>query len=127
MSHPHPELGPPPPLPRNTLRIIPLGGLGEIGRNMAVLEYEGKMLIIDCGVLFPAEEQPGVDLILPDFEYLRGRLDDVEAIVLTHGHEDHIGGVPFLLRERTDIPLVGSRLTLALLTAKLGNTASNRP
>ena len=120
MSHPHPELGPPPPLPRNTLRIIPLGGLGEIGRNMAVLEYEGKMLIIDCGVLFPAEEQPGVDLILPDFEYLRGRLDDVEAIVLTHGHEDHIGGVPFLLRERTDIPLVGSRLTLALLTAKLG-------
>ncbi|HLU96307.1 MAG TPA: ribonuclease J [Thermobifida alba] len=120
MSHPHPELGPPPPLPRDALRIIPLGGLGEIGRNMTVLEYDGKLLIIDCGVLFPEEEQPGVDLILPDFEHLRGRLDDVEAIVLTHGHEDHIGGVPFLLRERTDIPLVGSRLTLALLSAKLG-------
>ncbi|MEY9213382.1 ribonuclease J [Thermobifida halotolerans] len=120
MSHPHPELGPPPPLPRDALRIVPLGGLGEIGRNMTVFEYDGRLLVIDCGVLFPEEEQPGVDLILPDFEYIRDRLDDVEAIVLTHGHEDHIGGVPFLLRERNDIPLVGSRLTLAFLSAKLG-------
>ncbi|RCV52177.1 ribonuclease J [Marinitenerispora sediminis] len=120
MSHPHPELGPPPPLPAGALRIVPLGGLGEIGRNMTVFEYDGRLLIIDCGVLFPEEEQPGVDLILPDFDHIRDRLDDVEALVLTHGHEDHIGAVPFLLRERPDIPLVGSRLTLALVSAKLG-------
>ncbi|TDQ52120.1 ribonuclease J [Actinorugispora endophytica] len=120
MSHPHPELGPPPPLPKGALRVVALGGLGEIGRNMTVFEYAGKLLVIDCGVLFPEEEQPGIDLILPDFEYIRDRLDDIEAIVLTHGHEDHIGAVPFLLRERADIPLVGSRLTLAFISAKLG-------
>ena len=119
MSHPHPELGAPPPLPPHGLRVIPLGGLGEVGRNMAVLEYDGRLLIIDCGVLFPDENQPGVDLILPDFEPIRDRLDDIEAVVLTHGHEDHIGAVPYLLRERPDIPLVGSKLTLALLEAKL--------
>ncbi|MFY9915602.1 MAG: ribonuclease J [Nocardioidaceae bacterium] len=119
MSHPHPELGPPPELPERGLRVIPLGGLGEVGRNMAVLEHQGKLLVIDCGVLFPDETQPGVDLILPDFEPIRDRLDDIEAVVLTHGHEDHIGAVPYLLRERPDIPLVGSRLTLALLEAKL--------
>jgi ribonuclease J len=119
VSHPHPELQPPPPLPENGLRIVALGGLGEIGRNMTVLEYAGRLLIVDCGVLFPEADQPGVDLILPDFEYLRDRLADIEAIVLTHGHEDHIGAVPFLLRERADIPLIGSTLTLALLEAKL--------
>ncbi|MBA2444585.1 MAG: ribonuclease J [Nocardioidaceae bacterium] len=119
MSHPHPELGPPPELPAGGLRIIPLGGLGEVGRNMAVLENQGRLLVIDCGVLFPDESQPGVDLILPDFEPIRDRLDDIEAVVLTHGHEDHIGAVPYLLRERPDIPLVGSKLTLALLEAKL--------
>ncbi|GAA2357285.1 ribonuclease J [Nonomuraea africana] len=119
MSHPHPELGPPPPLPDGGLRIVALGGLGEIGRNMAVFEYEGRLLIVDCGVLFPESDQPGVDLILPDFEYIRGRLDDVEALILTHGHEDHIGAVPYLLRERRDIPLVGSKLTLAFIEAKL--------
>jgi ribonuclease J len=119
MSHPHPELSPPPPLPAHGLRVIPLGGLGEVGRNMAVLEHQGRLLIIDCGVLFPDENQPGVDLILPDFEPIRDRLNDVEAVVLTHGHEDHIGAVPYLLRERPDIPLVGSKLTLALLDAKL--------
>ncbi|MER5424827.1 ribonuclease J [Streptosporangium roseum] len=119
MSHPHPELGSPPPLPEGALRIVALGGLGEIGRNMAVFEYEGRLLIIDCGVLFPEPDQPGIDLILPDFEYIRDRLDDVEAVVLTHGHEDHIGAVPYLLRERRDIPVVGSKLTLALIEAKL--------
>ena len=119
MSHPHPELGTPPPLPAQGMRIIPLGGLGEVGCNMAVFEHAGRLLIIDCGVLFPDETQPGVDLILPDFDPIRDRLADVEAIVLTHGHEDHIGAVPYLLRERPDIPLVGSRLTLALLDAKL--------
>ncbi|MGI8578005.1 MAG: ribonuclease J [Nocardioidaceae bacterium] len=119
MSHPHPELGIPPELPDRGLRIVPLGGLGEVGRNMAVLEHKGRLLIIDCGVLFPDENQPGVDLILPDFSAIRDRLGDVEAVVLTHGHEDHIGAVPYLLRERPDIPLVGSKLTLALLEAKL--------
>jgi len=119
MSHPHPELGPPPPLAPGALRVIPLGGLGEIGRNMTVFEHEGRLLIVDCGVLFPEDHHPGVDLILPDFEPIRDRLDDVEALVLTHGHEDHIGAVPYLLRERPDIPLVGSQLTLALVDAKL--------
>src|SRR3712207_9056342 len=69
-----------------TLRVVALGGLGEVGRNMAVLEYAGRLLVIDCGVLFPEDHQPGVDLILPDFDYISGRLDDIEAIVLTHGH-----------------------------------------
>src|SRR5690625_4618098 len=119
MSHPHPDLPLPPPLTPGGLRVVPLGGLGEVGRNMAVLEFDGKLLIIDCGVLFPEDHQPGVDLILPDFDYIAGRLDDIEAIVLTHGHEDHIGAVPYLLRMRPDIPLVGSKLTLALLEAKL--------
>ncbi len=119
MSHPHPELGPPPALPANGLRIVALGGLGEIGRNMTVFEFAGRLLIVDCGVLFPDPEQPGVDLILPDFDAIRHRLDDVEAIVLTHAHEDHIGAVPYLLRERPDIPLVGSRLTLGLVESKL--------
>ena len=109
----------PRPLERGTLRIVPLGGLGEVGRNMAVLEIDGKLLVIDCGVLFPEDNQPGVDLILPDFSYIADRIDDVVAVVLTHGHEDHIGGVPFLLRLRQDIPLVGSVLTLALIEAKL--------
>ena len=119
MSHSHPELPAPPPLAPGALRIVPLGGLGEVGRNMAVLEHEGRLLIIDCGVLFPEDHQPGVDLILPDFDYIKDRLDDIEAIVLTHGHEDHIGGVPYLVRLRRDIPLVGSQLTLAFIEAKL--------
>ena len=119
MSHPHPELTSPPPLPENGLRVVALGGLGEIGRNMTVLETKGRLLIVDCGVLFPEDHHPGVDLILPDFSYLQDRLDDVEAIVLTHGHEDHIGAVPYLLRLKGDIPLIGSTLTLALVEAKL--------
>ncbi|MGJ4844071.1 MULTISPECIES: ribonuclease J [unclassified Leifsonia] len=109
----------PPALEPGTLRIIPTGGLGEIGRNMTVFEYEGKLLIVDCGVLFPEENQPGVDLILPDFAPVRDRLDDVVGVVLTHGHEDHIGAVPYLLKLRRDIPLIGSGLTLALVEAKL--------
>ncbi|MEV0285529.1 MULTISPECIES: ribonuclease J [unclassified Kribbella] len=119
MSHPHPDLDAPGPLAPGALRVIPLGGLGEVGRNMTVFEYDGKLLIVDCGVLFPDENQPGVDLILPDFQPIRDRLDDIVAVVLTHGHEDHIGGLPYLLRERGDIPVIGSQLTLALLEGKL--------
>ncbi len=119
MSHPHPELSEPPALTPGGLRVVPLGGLGEIGRNMTVFEYDKRLLIVDCGVLFPEDHQPGVDLILPDFGWIRDRLDAVEALVLTHGHEDHIGATPYLLRERGDIPLVGSELTLALLDSKL--------
>src|SRR5687767_8052651 len=119
MSHMHLELDLPPKLPSGGLRVIPLGGLGEIGRNMTVFEFGGKLLIVDCGVLFPEEHHPGVDLILPDFGPIRDRLADIVGIVLTHGHEDHIGGVPYLLRERDDIPVIGSRLTLALVDPKL--------
>ena len=114
-----PTIQEPPALEPGTLRVVPVGGLGEIGRNMTIYEIDGKLLVVDCGVLFPEEHQPGVDLILPDFSPLRDRLDDVLAIVLTHGHEDHIGAVPYLLRLRADIPLIGSQLTLALIEAKL--------
>jgi ribonuclease J len=119
LSHPHPELTTPPPLPPNGVRVVALGGLGEVGRNMTVIEHAGRLLVVDCGVLFPEDHHPGVDLILPDFEYIADRLDDIDAIVLTHGHEDHIGAVPYLLRLKADIPLIGSQLTLALVEAKL--------
>lgn len=108
-----------PKLDRDTLRIMAHGGLGEVGRNMTSFEIDGKILIIDVGVLFPESSQPGVDLILPDIEMLIDRLDDVVGIFLTHGHEDHIGGVPYLLKRKQDIPLIGSPLTLALVEAKL--------
>jgi ribonuclease J len=119
MNHPHPDLPYPSKLAKETLRIVALGGLGEIGRNMTVFEYEGRLLIVDCGVLFPEESQPGIDLILPDFSYITERLNDVEAVFLTHGHEDHIGALPYLLRENADIKVVGSKLTLAFANAKL--------
>src|SRR5919199_6804939 len=119
MSQAHMELDPPPPLPDGALRVIPLGGLGAIGRNMTVFEYGGRLLVVDCGVLFPDVDAPGVDLILPDFTPILDRLGDVEAIVLTHGHEDHIGAVPYLLAHKPDIPIVGSQFTLALVEAKL--------
>jgi ribonuclease J len=119
VSHPHPGLSAPPALPRRGLRIVGLGGLGEIGRNMTVFEHAGRLLVVDCGVLFPEPDQPGVDLILPDFSYLDGRLDRIEAVVITHAHEDHIGAIPYLLRERPDLRLVGSKLTLGLVSSKL--------
>ena len=117
-QHPHPDLGTPSRLIDGGLRIVALGGISEIGRNMTVYEHRGKLLIVDCGVLFPEENQPGIDLILPDFSYIRERLADVVGIFLTHGHEDHIGAVPYLLRERSDIPIYGSPLTIALVAAK---------
>ena len=119
MSHSHPELSTPEPLAEGALRVTPFGGLGDVGRNMTAFEYDGRLLIVDCGVLFPEDHHPGVDLILPDWSSIRDRLDAVEGLVLTHGHEDHIGATPYLLRERQDIPLIGSQLTLALLDSKL--------
>jgi ribonuclease J len=110
--------GPPPSLPPGGLRVVALGGIGEVGRNMTVFEHEGRLLVVDCGVLFPSEDSPGVDLILPDFRAVEERLGDIDALVLTHGHEDHIGAVPFLLRQRPDLTVVGSRFTLALVAEK---------
>ncbi|MDI5977575.1 ribonuclease J [Amycolatopsis magusensis] len=108
----------PPALEEGALRVVALGGIGEVGRNMTVFEFDGRLLVVDCGVLFPEDDQPGVDLILPDFRAIEDRLDEIEALVLTHGHEDHIGAAPFLLRLRPDLPIYGSRFTLALLAAK---------
>ena len=119
MNHPHPNLGAPPKLIDGGLRFIAFGGLGEVGRNMAAVEYRGEILIIDCGVLFPEENQPGIDLILPDWSAIRHRLQDVRAIFLTHGHEDHIGALPYFLRERSDIEVIGSKLTIAFAESKL--------
>jgi ribonuclease J len=109
----------PPPAPAGALRVVALGGIGEVGRNMTVFEYGGRLLVVDCGMLLGKTNSPGVDLTLPDWSYYRDRLDDIDAVVLTHGHEDHIGALPYLLRERSDVPLIGSRLTLALVAARL--------
>ncbi|MFT4295349.1 MAG: ribonuclease J [Micropruina sp.] len=119
MSDVRESLKTPPKLARDTLRVIPLGGLGDVGRNSTSFEMNGQLLLVDCGVLFPSDDHPGVDLILPGLHLLEERLDDIQALVLTHGHEDHIGAVPYLLRQRPDIPVIGSRLTLALLREKL--------
>ncbi len=102
------------------LRVLPLGGLGEIGKNMMVVEYDGRIVVVDTGLMFPAPDQLGIDLVLPDFTYLRERAEDIEAIVLTHGHEDHVGALPFVLRELDRAPVVyGGPLTAAMVRSKL--------
>ncbi len=102
------------------LRVLPLGGLGEIGKNMTVLEYDGRIVVVDTGLRFPAPDQLGIDLVLPDFSYLRERQQDIEAIVLTHGHEDHVGALPFVLRQFDDWPpIYGGPLTIAMVRSKL--------
>ena len=101
-------------------RILPLGGLGEIGKNMAVVEREGRIVVVDTGLMFPSAEMLGIDLVLPDFSYLRDRADDIEAIVLTHGHEDHVGALPYVLREVGIPPAIyGGPLTIGLVRSKL--------
>ncbi len=105
-----------------TLRILPLGGLGEIGKNMTVVEYDGSIVVVDTGLRFPTAEMPGVDLVLPDFSYLRERVDDIEAIVITHGHEDHLGALPWILREiggDDPPPVFGRRLPMAMARSRL--------
>ena len=102
------------------LRILPLGGLGEIGKNLCVVELDGRIVIVDTGLMFPTAEMLGIDLVLPDFSYLRGRLHDIEAIVLTHGHEDHVGALPYVLREIGIPPAVyGGRLTIGMVRSKI--------
>jgi ribonuclease J len=102
------------------LRVLPLGGLGEIGKNMTVVEYDGAIIVVDTGLRFPTAEQVGIDLVLPDFTYLRERAEDIEGIVITHGHEDHLGALPWILRELgTDIPVFGGPLTMAMARSKL--------
>ncbi|UWE71092.1 ribonuclease J [Corynebacterium diphtheriae bv. mitis] len=108
----------PPKAPKNGLRIYALGGISEIGRNMTVFEYNNRLLIVDCGVLFPSSGEPGVDLILPDFGPIENKLDKVDALVITHGHEDHIGAIPWLLKLRPDMPILASKFTMALIAAK---------
>ncbi len=102
------------------LRILPLGGLGEIGKNMMVLEYDGRIVVVDTGLMFPTAEMLGIDLVLPDFSYLRERKSDIEAIVLTHGHEDHVGALPYVLREIGNPPAIyGGQLTIGMVRSKL--------
>src|SRR5215468_160753 len=102
------------------LRVLPLGGLGEIGKNMTVVEYDGRIVVVDTGLRFPTTDMLGIDLVLPDFSYIRDRAEDIEAIVITHGHEDHLGALPWVLRELDPIPPVyGGRLTVAMARSKL--------
>jgi ribonuclease J len=107
-------------VPSKTLRVLPLGGLGEIGKNMTVVEYDGRIVIVDTGLMFPTAEMHGIDLVLPDFSYLRDRADDIEAIILTHGHEDHVGALPYVLREIGVPPVIyGGLLTIGMVRSKL--------
>jgi ribonuclease J len=105
-----------------TLRVLPLGGVGEIGKNMTVVEYDGRLVVVDCGLRFPTADMLGIDLVLPDFSYVRERVDDIEAIVITHGHEDHLGALPWVIRElgERNVPVVyGGQLTIAMARSKL--------
>jgi ribonuclease J len=104
---------------KRKLRVIPLGGMGAIGKNMLVLEYDESLLVVDTGLMFPDDEMLGIDLVLPDFSYVVENKDRVLGIMLTHGHEDHIGALPYLLKQ-IDVPVYGTRLTLALVNSKLG-------
>ncbi len=107
-------------MPSKKLRVLPLGGLGEIGKNMTVIEYDGRIVVVDTGLMFPTAEMHGIDLVLPDFSYLRDRAEDIEAIVLTHGHEDHVGALPYVLREIGQPPVIyGGLLTIGMVRSKL--------
>src|SRR3978361_2134255 len=117
----------PPRRTEGALRLVALGGIKEIGRNMTMFEFGGRLLVVDCGMLLGKTNSPGVDVTLPDWSYYSERLKDIDAVVRTHGHEDHIGALPYLLRDRKDIPIYGSRLTLALLASKLDQHRVHNP
>jgi len=117
----------PPELPPGGLRVVALGGIKEIGRNMTMFEHAGRLLVVDCGMLLGKTNSPGIDVTLPDWSYFDDRLGEIDAVVLTHGHEDHIGALPYLLKARKDIPVYGSRLTLALVAAKLEQHRIHKP
>ena len=103
------------------LRIIPLGGCGEIGKNMTAVEYGKNIVLIDCGVMFPENDMLGIDFIIPDWQYLRDKREWLRGIVVTHGHEDHTGGLPYLLKEMPDLPVFATKLTRGLIEVKLRN------
>jgi ribonuclease J len=105
----------------NNVRVLPLGGLGEIGKNMTVVEHDGRIIVVDVGLRFPTPDMVGIDLVLPDFSYLRERASDIEAIVVTHGHEDHLGALPWVMRElgSEPPPVYGGALTIAMARSKL--------
>jgi len=105
-------------MPKAKLKIIPLGGLGEIGKNMMVLEYEDDIIVLDCGLMFPGEDMPGVDLIIPDISYLLENREKVRGIIITHGHEDHIGAIPYVLRQ-LKVPVFATQLTQGLISVKM--------
>ena len=107
-----------PKAPQSPLKIIPLGGLGEIGKNITLYEYEGEMLLVDCGMAFPDDDMPGIDIVIPDFSYVLENKDKIKGLVVTHGHEDHIGAIPYLLRD-FNLPIYATRLTIGLIEGKL--------
>ena len=100
--------------PKSPVRIIPLGGLGEIGKNITLYEYEGDMILVDCGMSFPDEEMPGIDIVIPDFTYVLENKDKIKGLFVTHGHEDHIGAIPYLLKN-FNVPIYATRLTIGLI------------
>ncbi len=107
---------------KTSIKMIPLGGVSGIGKNMMVLERDNQMIIIDCVLMFPDEETPGIDFLIPDFSYVFKNANRVRGIILTHGHEDHLGGLPFLFR-KLKVPIYGTKLTLGLTRIKLNGLA----
>ncbi|MBR4973769.1 MAG: ribonuclease J, partial [Clostridia bacterium] len=107
-----------PQLPPKPVKIIPLGGLGEIGKNITLYEYDGEMILVDCGMSFPDEEMPGIDIVIPDFAYILENKDRIKGLFVTHGHEDHIGAIPYLLMN-FNVPIYATRLTIGLIEGKL--------
>ena len=104
--------------PKKPIKIIPLGGLGEIGKNITLYEYDGDMFLVDCGMAFPDEDMPGIDIVIPDFSYVLENKDKIKGMVVTHGHEDHIGAIPYLLRN-FNLPIYATRLTIGLIEGKM--------